>query len=72
MKKSFGLTDEHVFFWVVHDEADADHSNIGVELLDKFAPTEADRRAVIAAVRTSLNMHYMLYDAVYREMQKFA
>lgn len=68
VKNKFGLSDETVSFWTVHDVADEDHSSIGEELLGKFAPTEADRRHVIKVVRQTLEITEMYYDGLYKHV----
>ena len=45
------LDDQAVAFWIVHDTADTDHSNLGRELLDQFAPSDAEREQVLATVK---------------------
>jgi pyrroloquinoline-quinone synthase len=66
LKKHYGLTDEDVLFWTVHEEADTDHANVGVELLDEFARTETDQQLVRKAVAESLMMRRLRDDGIYR------
>ena len=66
LKKKFGLDDEAVAFWVVHDVADEDHSGIGKELLDEFAATDDDRARVLEIVQRTVDMTFYLYDGIYR------
>jgi len=56
----------------VHDEADEDHSGVGVELLGDFAPTEADRRRVVEVVKETIDMTFLLYDGIHRRMEAMA
>lgn len=72
LKEIYGMTDKGVRFWVVHDEADEDHSGVGVELLEDFARTEAQRRRVIEVVNETIGMTFLLYDGIYRRMQALA
>lgn len=66
LKKYYGLTDKDVLFYTVHEEADTDHANIGVELLDEFARTEAEQNIVRNAVRESLMMRRLRDDGTHR------
>jgi pyrroloquinoline quinone (PQQ) biosynthesis protein C len=66
LKKHHGLSDEDVLFHTVHEEADNDHANIGVELLDEFARTEEDQHRVRSAVRESLMMRRLRDDGIQR------
>ena len=69
LEKDFGLSDEAVAFWVIHDVADGDHSSIGEELLADFAKTEADRRLVIKTVRETLEATQLLYNGILARVQ---
>ena len=70
LQENFGLSDAQVAFWVVHDSADEDHSNIGRDLLDQFAPTEHDRRRVLRVVEETQMMMTLLDDDTWRCMQQ--
>lgn len=63
------MTDKGAKFWIVHDEADEDHSGVGVELLGDFAPMEADRRRVVEVVKETIDMTFLLYDGIHRRME---
>ena len=69
LKEKFGLDDKAVAFWVVHDEADEDHSGIGKELLHDFAADEAARAHVLKVVQQTVDMTFHLYDDIYRVVQ---
>lgn len=72
MKKSYGMTDKGIAFWVIHDEADEDHSSVGEELLADFATTDAERRQVIKTVNETVDMTFLLYDGIYKRMKALA
>jgi pyrroloquinoline-quinone synthase len=72
LKKDFGLSDEAVAFWVIHDVADTDHSSIGEELLADFAKTEADRQLVVKTVRETLEATRLLYNGILARVQQAA
>src|SRR2546423_1846178 len=50
LKKQFGLSDEAIAFYAVHDHADEEHSGVGTKLLATFARTDADLDRVVNAV----------------------
>jgi len=52
LKKSYGMTDHDVAFFSVHVTADEDHTGSIVRVLDAYATSDADRRAVRAAALT--------------------
>lgn len=60
-----GLNDDQVAFWRVHDVADGDHSDIGRELLDQFAPTQDDRKLVLKIVDQYKDMVFAMYGAIW-------
>jgi len=68
MEKAYGLTRQTVDFWIIHDEADEDHSRVGVELLADFAKTDEDRKLVIKATREMVRMTMLLYDGILARM----
>jgi len=69
MKEAYRLSDQTVDFWVIHDEADEDHSGVGVELLADFARTDEDRKLVIRTVREMIQMTMLLYDGILKRIQ---
>lgn len=71
-KRKYGLTNKGVNFWVVHDEADEEHSDVGRKLLEEFAPTDADRKLAIKCVKEMIDMSFLLYDGIYRRMQNLS
>ncbi|MSP51420.1 MAG: hypothetical protein EXQ91_03380 [Alphaproteobacteria bacterium] len=72
LKKNFGLTDQHVAFWTVHDVADEDHSGIGRKLLEEFAKTEDDLKTVLRVVRETIDVMNLLTEDTWRFMQAAA
>jgi pyrroloquinoline quinone (PQQ) biosynthesis protein C len=66
LKKHFGFSDEGVRFWTVHAIADEDHTDIGRELLDGFAKTEADQHLVRKSVEEAHQMFRLLDEGTYR------
>ena len=68
LKEQYGLSDEAVAFWSVHDVADEDHSGIGKDLLADFAKTEADGKLVIDTVTATLDRMFVFYDDMYALM----
>ncbi len=72
LQEKFGLSDEGVAYWIVHDTADAEHSDVGRRLLDRFATTEADRRLVLKAARQMIDVQHLMYDDIYRHVMDLA
>ena len=70
LQEQFGLSDEAVAYWVIHDSADEEHSDVGVKLLDKYARTEEDRKLVIKIVRQMLEIQQLMYDDIYKHARK--
>ena len=68
MQKAYDLTQQTVDFWIIHDEADEDHSRVGVELLADFAKTDEDRKLVVKSVREMVQMTWLLYDGILARM----
>ena len=66
LQEQFGLSDEAVAYWVIHDSADEEHSDVGVKLLDQYARTEEDRKLVIKIVRQMLEIQQLMYDDIYK------
>jgi len=70
-KEKLGLDDKAVAFFVIHDEADAEHSDVGRELLGEFARTEKDREFVLQIVREHMGIAFNLYDEIYEAARRF-
>ena len=66
LQEQFGLSDEEVAYWVIHDSADEEHSDVGRKLLDQFARTEDERRLVLRTVRQMLEIQHLMYDDVHK------
>ena len=69
MQKTYSLDDKTVAFWVIHDEADGEHSSVGEELLADFAKSEEDRQLVVKTVRETVEMTFLLYDGILRRLE---
>ena len=70
LKKQFGLSDEDILFYTVH-EADSEHSDVGRRLLGQFAQTEEDFALVVKIVQEMVDMHYLFYDGIQRHIEQF-
>ncbi len=69
LRNHYGLTDEDLLFFSVHQTADEDHSNIGRELLQEFAKGDDDFRLVLRTVDQTLDMMLLMYYDIYRRVQ---
>jgi pyrroloquinoline-quinone synthase len=58
----YGLSEEAVAFWDVHEMADAEHSDVGDHIVVRHATTDAVQTGVREAVRTSLLMWWLFFD----------
>lgn len=64
LRKKFGLSDHDLAFYIVHNEADAEHSDIGRRLLTRFAKTDEELERVVAAVKQMIQVSAVLYDGI--------
>ncbi len=72
LQEKFGLDDEGVKYWIVHDTADKEHSDVGRRLLDQFATTEEDRRLVLKTVQQMIDIMHLMYDDIHRGVLELA
>jgi pyrroloquinoline quinone (PQQ) biosynthesis protein C len=66
----YGLGDRDVEFFAEHGVADTEHSNVGYELVEKFATTKEVQVKVLKALRKGLGIWWVVTDGVQRECQK--
>ena len=69
LRKQFGLSEEELAFFTVHQRADTDHANIGRKLLSRFAKTDDDKRRVLKTVEQTLDLMLLMYDDIYRRLE---
>ncbi len=72
LQAKFGLSEEGIAYWVIHDSADEDHSDVGRELLDQFAPTDKDKEMVLQTVRNTVDVMHLMYDDFYANMTRMS
>lgn len=72
LQAKFDLSDEGIAYWVIHDSADEDHSDVGRELLDQFAPTDTDKEKVLETVRNTVDVMHLMYDDFYANMVRIS
>ncbi|MDA0260834.1 MAG: iron-containing redox enzyme family protein [Proteobacteria bacterium] len=65
LRSHYGLSDEDVMFFSVHEMADEDHAGIGRDLLSEFATSEEDFQLVLKTVGECLDMMKLMYDSIY-------
>ena len=53
----------------MHEEADEEHTSIGVRLLERFAERDDDLDLVVQCVQDMVDVHYVLYDGIWRRLQ---
>ncbi|MFM9886901.1 MAG: TenA family transcriptional regulator [Burkholderiales bacterium] len=66
LKKKFNLSDYDLAFYIVHNEADAEHADIGRRLLGRFAKSEADLERAITAATQMVLVSQVMFDGVHR------
>ena len=66
-KQHYGLSDHDVEMFAEHGVADTEHSNIGYELVERFATTRDIQAKVLRALRKGLGIWWALTDGVARE-----
>lgn len=64
LERHYGLSAAEVAFWDVHEQADADHSDVGDHIVVAHATTDEAQAAVAHAVRTSLGMWRQFFDGI--------
>lgn len=62
LQEKFGLNDEAIAYWVIHDSADEEHSDVGKKLLDQYATTDKERHLVIKTAKQMLDVQHLMYD----------
>lgn len=69
-KQHYGLGDYDIEMFAEHGVADTEHSNIGYELVEKFATTKEIQIKVLKALRKGLGIWWAVTDGVARECSK--
>lgn len=72
LKKKFNLSDHDLAFYLVHDHADSEHSDIGRKLLSRFAKTDEDFDRVVVAVTQMVQVTQVLFDGIFKRVQSAA
>jgi pyrroloquinoline quinone (PQQ) biosynthesis protein C len=69
-KEHYALKERAIEFFAEHGVADAEHSNIGYNLVERFATTKELQIKVLRALRKGLGIWWAVTDGVARECQK--
>ena len=69
LREKFGLDDEGLAYWYVHDKADEDHSDAGRELLHDFARGQAELELVLETVGKTVDIMFLMYDDIWSHMK---
>lgn len=67
----YRLREHDIEFFAEHGEADTEHSNIGYELVGRFATNNDVQLKVLKALRKGLGIWWAITDGVARECAKF-
>lgn len=65
----YGLTAEQAMFYTVHEEADRDHADAGLEFLREFARTDMDLDLVVRTVRDAVEVFWWMYSDIYQRLK---
>src|SRR5262249_25195994 len=65
LRRQFGLEQEALDYWYVHDKADDDHGDAGRQILDRFVKTDAERQLVIQTASSFLDISSLMFDEVW-------
>jgi pyrroloquinoline-quinone synthase len=66
----YGLREHDIEFFAEHGEADTEHSNIGYELVERFATSNEIQVSMLKALRKGLSIWWTITDGVARECTK--
>lgn len=69
LRRKFDLTDHDLAFYIVHNHADAEHSDVGRKLLGSFAHTDQDFERVVTAVTQMVQVTQVLFDGIYSRVR---
>jgi pyrroloquinoline quinone (PQQ) biosynthesis protein C len=69
MMDHYGLSRDDAMFYIVHEEADKDHSSGALEFLERFATTDEDVETAIRAVRDTVELSWLMYEDIWRCVQ---
>jgi pyrroloquinoline quinone (PQQ) biosynthesis protein C len=69
-KRHYGLNDYDIEMFAEHGVADTEHSNIGYELLERFATTRELQVKVLRAFRKGFGIWWAVTDGVARECKR--
>jgi pyrroloquinoline-quinone synthase len=70
LKKKFGLSDHDLAFYLVHDHADSEHSDVGRRLLGRFAKTDEDFERAVKAVTQMVQVSHVLFNGILERVQR--
>ena len=68
LEKHYGLTREQVAFWDIHEQADSEHSDVGSNIVIRFASSEEVRSHALAALNQSLAKWWHFFDGIERSI----
>lgn len=63
LKTHYGLSDDELEFYGVHEEADKDHGNAAETIVDKYIVNEPLLTQAKALVKRKLDLHYQMRDS---------
>ena len=64
-RKHYGLNDEQVEFWTEHGSLDQEHTDMGLDVIDRYASTPALQLRARESATVSLELWARWWDAIY-------
>ncbi len=68
LERHYGLSREAVAFWDVHEQADAEHSDVGDHIVVRFATSDEVQARVRTALERSLEVWWQFFDGIARAL----
>jgi pyrroloquinoline-quinone synthase len=65
IRTHFDFTDDDIYFFTVHCEADVEHGDRAYEIVEKYADTEEKVRLAVNAVRSGAEKGWFYFDGLY-------
>jgi pyrroloquinoline-quinone synthase len=69
LERHYGLSCEAVAFWDVHEQADADHSDVGDHIVVRFAASDEVQARVRDALERSLEVWWEFFEGIARALR---
>jgi pyrroloquinoline quinone (PQQ) biosynthesis protein C len=68
-RRHYGLTDADVEFWTEHGTLDMEHTDMGLDIVDRYATTPALQARARESATITLELWIRWWDAIYKKYQ---